>query len=59
MLAASELQPPRSNVVRVFFLYPDFRVRVDDNSSMHYDVSARRMDSQGNQLVLYEPKVKS
>ncbi len=52
MITASELQPPKSNVVRVFFLYPDFRVRVDDNSPVHYDVDVRRVDSQGTQWLL-------
>ncbi len=52
MIAARELQAPRSNVVRVFFLYPDFRVRVDDNSPVHYDVDVRRVDSQGTQWLL-------
>ncbi len=51
MLAASE-QVQRPNVVRVFFLYPDFRMRVDDNSPVHYDVDVRRLDSQGTQWLL-------
>lgn len=52
MLARSELQPPRSNVVRVFALYPDFRVRVDDNSPVHYDMDVKRVDSQGTHWLL-------
>ncbi len=51
MLTASA-QVQRSNVVRVFFLYPDFRVRVDDNSPVHYDVDVRRVDSQGTSWLL-------
>ena len=51
MIAASE-QVQRSNVVRVFFLYPDFRVRVDDNSPVHYDVDVRSVDPQGNRWLL-------
>lgn len=52
MIAASELQPPRGSVVRVFFLYPDFRIRVDDNSPVHFDVQVRQADSQGNHWLL-------
>ncbi len=52
MITASELQPRQSRVVRVFLLYPDFRVRVDDNSPVHYDMDVRRADSQGTQWVL-------
>jgi hypothetical protein len=52
VLAPSELKPPRSNVVRVFLIYPDFRIRVDDNSPVHYDMDVRRMDSQGTQWLL-------
>jgi hypothetical protein len=51
-LAASELQRPTSNVVRVFFLYQDFRIRVDDNSPVHYDMDVRQADSQGNRWLL-------
>ena len=51
MIAASE-QIHRSNVVRVFFLYPDFRVRVDDNSPVHYDVDVKRADTQGTHWLL-------
>ncbi len=52
MIAASELQVPKSNIVRVFFLFPDFRLRVDDNSPVHYDVDVRRIDTQGNKWLL-------
>ena len=52
MITTKELEVPRSNVVRVFFLYPDFRLRVDDNSPVHYDVDVRRVDSQGTQWLL-------
>ena len=52
MQAASELQVPRSNVVRVFYIYPDFRLRVDDNSPVHYDGDVRRLDPQGNKWIL-------
>ncbi len=51
MLTASE-QVQRSNIVMVFFLYHDFRVRVDDNFPVHYDVVVRRMDPQGTQWLL-------
>jgi hypothetical protein len=52
VIAAREIQVPRSNVVRVFFLYQDFRVRVDDNSPVHYDVDVRRLDSEGTKWLL-------
>lgn len=52
MLAASELEVRRSRVVRVFYLYPDFRIRVDDNSPVHFDADVRRLDSQGNKWLL-------
>ena len=51
MLTTSE-QIQRPEVVRVFFLYPDFRVRVDDNSPVHYDADVRQLDSQGTKWVL-------
>ena len=52
MIAASELQVPLPRVVRVFFLYPDFRIRVDDNSPVHYDADVRQVDSNGNRWLL-------
>ncbi len=52
MLTASELQVPQSRVVRVFYVYPDFRIRADDNSPVHYDADVTRMDSQGNRWLL-------
>ena len=52
MITTSELRPPRSNVVRIFYLYPDFRIRVDDNSPVHYDVGVRRTDSNGSHWLL-------
>jgi hypothetical protein len=52
VITTSELQHPRSNVVRVFLLYPDFRLRVDDNSPVHYDANVTRVDSQGTQWLL-------
>ncbi len=52
MIAANEMQVPRSNVVRIFLVYPDFRVRVDDNSPVHYQVDVRRVDTQGMQWLL-------
>jgi len=52
VLATSELQIPRPRVVRVFYIYADFRVRVDDNSPVHYDAEVRRMDTQGNKWLL-------
>jgi hypothetical protein len=52
MLRQSEVQIPRANVVRVFLRYQDFRVRVDDNSPVHYDVQVRREDSQGMKWLL-------
>ncbi|MDE1854369.1 MAG: hypothetical protein KGI38_11575 [Thaumarchaeota archaeon] len=52
MSTTSALQVPRSNVVRIFLLYPDFRIRVDDNSPVHYEVDVRRKDSQGTQWIL-------
>lgn len=52
MITTSEILAPRSNVVRVFFLYPDFRVRVDDNSPVHYDIDVERADSQGTSWLL-------
>ena len=51
MLAPSE-QLQKRNFVRVFFLYPDFRVRVDDNSPVHFDVDVRAVDSQGTRWLL-------
>jgi hypothetical protein len=51
VLAPSK-QVQRSNVVRVFFLYSDFRVRVDDNSPVHYDVEVRPVDSDGTKWLL-------
>lgn len=51
MIAASE-QVQRPNFVRVFFLYPDFRIRVDDNSPVHYDVDVKPTDSQGTRWLL-------
>ncbi len=51
MLAPSE-QVQRPNAVRVFYLYPDFRIRVDDNSPVHYDVDIKQLDSQGTKWVL-------
>ena len=41
-------QIEKINVVRVFYLYPDFRVRVNDNSPVHYDVHVRQVDSTGS-----------
>ncbi len=52
MLTASELQLPHSRVVRIFYIYPDFRIRVDDNSPVHYDAAVTRLDSQGNKWLL-------
>ncbi len=52
MLTASELQLPHSRVVRIFYIYPDFRIRVDDNSPVHYDADVTRLDSQGNKWLL-------
>lgn len=52
MITASQLQAPRSKVVRVFFNYDDFRIRVDDNSPVHYDVNVRRMNPEGTQWLL-------
>lgn len=51
-MITAELQAPRSNVVRVFLLYPDFRARVDDNSPVHYDIDVKRVDSQGTSWLL-------
>ncbi|MDG6900687.1 MAG: hypothetical protein JRM80_01810 [Nitrososphaerota archaeon] len=51
MLTASE-QVQRPSYVRVFFLYPDFRVRVDDNSPVHFDVDVKAVDSQGTKWLL-------
>jgi hypothetical protein len=51
VLATSQ-QVHRSNVVRVFYLYPDFRIRVDDNSPVHYDVDVKTVDSQGTKWLL-------
>ena len=45
-------QIQKANVVRVFFLYPDFRVRVDDNSPVHYDVDVRQVDTTGSKWLL-------
>jgi hypothetical protein len=39
-------------VVRVFLLYADFRIRVDDNSPVHYDMDVRQADPQGNRWLL-------
>jgi hypothetical protein len=52
VIAAREMQVPRTNVVRVFFLYQDFRVRVDDNSPVNYEVDVRRLDSEGTKWLL-------
>ncbi len=52
MITARQEQVPRSRVVRIFFLYADFRVRVDDNSPVHYEMDIRRMDTQGTQWLL-------
>ena len=41
-----------ANIVRVFFLYPDFRVRVDDNSPVHYDMDVKQVDSAGSKWLL-------
>ena len=51
MITASQ-QVHRSSVVRVFYLYPDFRIRVDDNSPVHYDVDVRAVDSTGTKWLL-------
>jgi hypothetical protein len=52
VITTSKLQPTLSNVVRVFFLYPDFQIRVDNNSPVHYDVDVRRVDSDGTRWLL-------
>lgn len=39
-------------MVRVYFLYPDFRIRVDDNSSVHFDMDVEQVDPQGNRWLL-------
>ncbi len=52
MQATSELQVPHSRVVRVFYVYPDFRIRIDDNSPVHFDADVTRLDSQGNKWLL-------
>ena len=51
MIAASQ-QVHRPSVVRVFYLYPDFRIRVDDNSPVHYDVDVKAVDTQGTKWLL-------
>jgi hypothetical protein len=52
VITTSELKPPSSNVVRIFLLYPDFRIRVDDNSPVHYEANVVKVDSQGTQWLL-------
>ncbi|HZW85517.1 MAG TPA: hypothetical protein VFE91_06430 [Nitrososphaerales archaeon] len=52
MIAAREMQAQQTKIVRYFLIYPDFRVRVDDNSPVHYDAGVRRVDSQGMNWVL-------
>ncbi len=45
MSATKQVTVPRAKVVRIFFDYPDFRLRVDDNSPVHYDAEIRRTDT--------------
>ncbi len=52
MITAETMQGRTSNVVRVFYLYSDFRVRVDDNSPVHFDFDVRRVDTQGMRWIL-------
>lgn len=52
MITASELQTPRPNIVRVYFEYADFRVRIDDNSPVHYETELLKGDPQGTKWVL-------
>jgi len=52
MIRASELQIPRTNVVRVFLQYADFRVRLDDSSPVHYDAELRKLDSEGMKWLM-------
>ncbi len=52
MKTTEPIQVPRSNVVGVFFLYQDFRVRVDDNSPVHFDLDVWMADAQGTRWVL-------
>ncbi len=52
MITTERAQSRSSNVVRIFYLYSDSRVRVDDNSPVHFDVDVRRMDTQGMRWVL-------
>ena len=52
MLRNSELQTRTSNIVRVFLIYADFRLRVDDNSPVHYDAEVRRLDTDGTKWLM-------
>lgn len=53
MRTTTQMLPPRTNnIVRIFLVYSDFRIRVDDNSPVHYDVDVRRVDTQGQQWVM-------
>ncbi|QQG48411.1 MAG: hypothetical protein HY247_06620 [archaeon] len=52
MLPAREIRVPHNDVVRVFAVYADFTVRVDDNSPVHFDYDVRRTDSQGLNWIL-------
>ncbi len=52
MIAANEVPVRQSNVIRVFLVYPDFRVRVDDNSPVHYNFDVNKVDTQGMQWLL-------
>ena len=51
MIAASQ-QVRRPGFVRIFYVYPDFHIRVDDNSPVHFDVDVRTVDSQGTRWLL-------
>jgi hypothetical protein len=52
VLTPREAQVPTSNIVRVFISYQDFRLRVDDNSPVHYDAQIRKEDLQGMKWLL-------
>ncbi len=52
MITTDQVHVRTSNVVRVFYLYSDFRVRVDDNSPVHFDVDVRKTDPQGMRWIL-------
>ena len=52
MMKVKSGQVHAPNVVRVFYDFEDFKLRVDDSSPVHYEVELKRLDSQGTNWVL-------